>query len=108
MRGVAAQTRVLGQFSAKPSQSLQDFIGARVAPDKNCPIVLYQVDLIAFPEAQFPHKIRGQPDGKGVSPFGNLHLVLSAMDKRQRMYSQNHQKASFGAFKAFLPALFGE
>jgi len=79
MRSVAAQSRVPGQFAPKPAQSLQNFIGARLTPNKQGSIILYQVDLIALLQAEFPHKAGGQPHRERISPFGNLHLLLTIL-----------------------------
>jgi len=79
MRSVAAQLRVPGQFAPKAAQSLQNFISARLTPNTHSPIVLYQVNLIALLQAEFPHKTGGQPHRERISPFGNLHLLLTSL-----------------------------
>jgi hypothetical protein len=86
---------------------LQDFIGARLALDKQSTVVLYQIDLVTLFEAKFAHKIGRQPDRERIPPFCNLHLVLSGVDKHQIKYIQSHQKASFGSSKAFLASAPG-
>jgi hypothetical protein len=55
---------------------LQDFIGARLALDKQSTVVLYQIDLVTLFEAKFAHKIGRQPDRERIPPFCNLHGVV--------------------------------
>ena len=76
MRVVAAQAFSSRQLAPEAAQTRQHLIRTRQTTDFDLAVVLDQIDLIAFLEAKFPDKFRGQADGKRVAPFCDLHCCL--------------------------------
>jgi hypothetical protein len=74
MRIVATQAFRRSQSAPEASQTRQHFIRTWQATHLHLPVVLYQIDLVAFFEAKLADKVRGQADGKRVTPFRDLHL----------------------------------
>lgn len=73
MRSVAAQALCSGQLVPEAAKTREHLIRARQTTDSDLAVVLDQIDLIAFLEAKLPDKLRGQADGKRVTPFRDLH-----------------------------------
>jgi hypothetical protein len=64
MRIVAVQAFRRRQLAPESAQTRQYLIRTRQTTDPDLAVVLDQVDLIAFLEAKFPDKLRGQTDGE--------------------------------------------
>src|SRR5690554_6119406 len=76
MRVVTAQAFHSGQLAPETAQVGEHFVRTREASYSHSAVILDQVDLVAFLEAKFTDKLRGQTDGQRVTPFCDLHCDL--------------------------------
>jgi hypothetical protein len=61
---VAAQTLGRRKFAPKRAKTRQDFLGAGQAANFHLPIILEQVDLVAFLQPKFTYEVRRKADRK--------------------------------------------